>query len=92
MRLMALGAPWLRLDSSQQPSDYKSRCTWWCWPPGRLGLRQGIPTVQAVSMHPMALGAPFGAQFPVTHTRDGITQHNTAHNGLIPPLCANDVA
>ena len=43
-------------------------------------------------MHLMVLGAPLGAQFPVTHTRDGITQHNTAHNGLIPPLCANGVA
>ena len=40
---------------------------------------------------PGGVGCPLGAQFPVTHTRDGITQHNTAHNGLIPPLCANDV-
>ena len=41
---------------------------------------------------PDGAGCPLGAQFPVTHTRDGITQHNTAHNGLIPPLCANNVA
>ena len=41
---------------------------------------------------PDGAGRPLGAQFPVTHTRDGITQHNTAHNGLIPPLCANGVA
>ena len=49
----------------------------WLWP--RLNAPDGA-------------GCSLSAQFPVTHTRDGITQHNTAHNGLIPPLCANDVA
>ena len=46
---------------------------------------------RVVLMRLMVLGAPLGAQFPVAHTRDGITQHNTAHNGLILPLCANGV-
>ena len=57
---------------------------------GRHGELAGVG--EPVLMHLMVLGAPLGAQFPVTHTRDGITQHNTAHNGLIPPLCANGVA
>ena len=39
-------------------------------------------------MHLVALHALFDTQFPVTHTRDGFTQHDIAHNGLIPPLCA----
>ena len=41
---------------------------------------------------PGGAGCSLSAQFPVTHTRDRITQHNTAHNGLTPPLCANSVA
>ena len=46
----------------------------WLWP--RLNAPDGA-------------GCSLSAQFPVTHTRDGITQHSTAHNGLIPPLCAH---
>ena len=46
----------------------------------------------AVSMHLMVPDAPLACSYRVMHTRDGITQHNTAHNGLIPPLCANNVA
>ncbi|EFW10954.1 hypothetical protein HMPREF9005_0059 [Actinomyces sp. oral taxon 178 str. F0338] len=28
---------------------------------------------------------------PVTHTRTGFTQHDSAHKGGIPPLCATHV-
>ena len=31
-------------------------------------------------------------RFPMSHTRDGIRKHGTAHKGLIPPLCATRVA
>ena len=52
-----------------------------------------ISTLSLTSLNaPDGAGCSLSAQFAVTHTRDGITQHNTAHNGLIPPLCANDVA